>query len=280
MCNEDIKIKNTFVELLSNLFFTSNIGTTSIAATIRALEQRGAIRTLAQPTLIAMSGEEASFLAGGEFPFPVPNGQNGVSIEFRTFGVKLNLTPTVQDSGQIRLKVAPEVSQLDPRNSLRIQGYEVPGLTTRRAATTVELRDGESFAIAGLFQQDYVNAVNQIPWAGSVPILGALFRSASWRRQETELVIIVTPHLTTPTNDISTLPNPLAPRDEPTAIDLILLGRSTTQPLAPVGEDVPPPPPTLPPADQPLPRPMSAPVAGAPPETPVATGPATTTGNP
>ncbi len=260
--------------------FTSNIGTTSIAATIRALEQRGAIRTLAQPTLIAMSGEEASFLAGGEFPFPVPNGQNGVSIEFRTFGVKLNLTPTVQDSGQIRLKVAPEVSQLDPRNSLRIQGYEVPGLTTRRAATTVELRDGESFAIAGLFQQDYVNAVNQIPWAGSVPILGALFRSASWRRQETELVIIVTPHLTTPTNDISTLPNPLAPRDEPTAIDLILLGRSTTQPLAPVGEDVPPPPPTLPPADQPLPRPMSAPVAGAPPETPVATGPATTTGNP
>jgi pilus assembly protein CpaC len=152
----------------------------------------------------------------------------------------------VQDSGQIRLKVAPEVSQLDPRNSLRIQGYEVPGLTTRRAATTVELRDGESFAIAGLFQQDYVNAVNQIPWAGSVPILGALFRSASWRRQETELVIIVTPHLTTPTNDISTLPNPLAPPDEPNAIDLILMGRSTSQPLAPVGEGVPPPPPVLP----------------------------------
>ncbi|MFO1015243.1 MAG: type II and III secretion system protein family protein [Caulobacteraceae bacterium] len=256
--------------------FTSNIGTTDIAATIRALEQRGAIRTLAQPTLIAMSGEEASFLAGGEFPFPVPNGQNGVSIEFRTFGVKLNLTPAVQDSGQIRLKVAPEVSQLDPRNSLRIQGYEVPGLTTRRAATTVELRDGESFAIAGLFQQDYVNAVNQIPWAGSVPILGALFRSASWRRQETELVIIVTPHLTTPTNDISTLPNPLAPPDEPNAIDLILMGRSTSQPLAPVGEGVPPPPPVLPPADQPVPRPMTAPVAGAPPETPVAAGPTPT----
>ena len=111
----------------------SNIGNTSINATLRALEQRGALRTLAQPTLIAMSGEEASFLAGGEFPFPIPDGNNGVTIEFRTFGVKLNMTPTVQDSGQIRLKVAPEVSQLDPRNGLTpgpvaVAGYAEPSL--------------------------------------------------------------------------------------------------------------------------------------------------------
>ena len=214
----------------------TNIGSTTINATLRALEQRGALRTLAQPTLIAMSGEEASFLAGGEFPFPIPDGNNGVTIEFRTFGVKLNMTPTVQDSGQIRLRVAPEVSQLDPRNSLRLQGFEVPSLTTRRASTTVELRDGESFAIAGLFQQDYQNAVNQLPWVGQVPVLGALFRSANWRRQETELVIVVTPHLTTPTARGDTIPNPLMNADEPTAIDLILQGHSTHVPLTATGQ--------------------------------------------
>lgn len=229
----------------------SNIGNTSINATLRALEQRGALRTLAQPTLIAMSGEEASFLAGGEFPFPIPDGNNGVTIEFRTFGVKLNMTPTVQDSGQIRLKVAPEVSQLDPRNSLRLQGFEVPSLTTRRASTVVELRDGESFAIAGLFQQDYMNSVNQLPWVSDVPVLGALFRSANWRRQETELVIVVTPHLTTPSARPEDLPQPLQSGDEPSAIDLLLQGHSTHDPMTPTGQ-VPPGaiPPAVPPSPQ------------------------------
>ncbi len=215
--------------------FGTNIGNLSIQATLRALEQRGALRTLAQPTLIAMSGQEARFLAGGEFPFPIPDGNNGVTIQFRTFGVQLNMTPTVQDSGQIRLQVAPEVSQLDPRNSLRLQGFEVPSLTTRRASTTVELRDGESFAIAGLFQQDYMNSVNQIPGAGDVPVLGALFRSASWRRQETELVIIVTPRLTVPATSREELPNPLRGEDEPGEIDLILQGHSSHTPLPRVG---------------------------------------------
>jgi pilus assembly protein CpaC len=215
--------------------FGTNIGSLQLNATLRALEQRGALRTLAQPTLIAMSGQEARFLAGGEFPFPIPDGQNGVTIQFRTFGVQLVMTPTVQDSGEIRLVVAPEVSQLDPRNSLRLQGFEVPSLVTRRASTTVELRDGESFAIAGLFQQEYLNGVNQIPGAGNVPILGALFRSSSWRRQETELVIIVTPRLTTPSRSVEELPNPLANPDEPDAIDLILMGRSTRRPMGRVG---------------------------------------------
>ncbi|HWA62507.1 MAG TPA: type II and III secretion system protein family protein, partial [Caulobacteraceae bacterium] len=199
-------------------------GAFTIDATLRALEQRGVVRTLARPNLVAMSGEEANFLAGGEFPFPVPNGNNGVTIEFRTFGVKLNVTPTVEDSGEIRLKVAPEVSQLDPRNGVQIQGFTVPGITTRRASTAVELRDGQSFAIAGLFEKNQVRAVNQVPWAADVPVLGALFKSADWQKNQTELVIIVTPRLTTPTDHIETLPNPMRDDRDASAIDLILAG--------------------------------------------------------
>lgn len=203
----------------------TNIGSTSIDLTLRALEQKGTVHTLARPNLIAMSGEEANFLAGGEFPFPIPNGINGVSIEFRTFGVKLNVTPTVEDNGQIRLKVAPEVSQLDPRNGVRLGGFEVPAITTRRASTVVELRDGESFAIAGLFEKSTVRSVNQVPWASDVPVLGALFKSSDWQKNQTELVIIVTPRLTTPVSHIAELPDPLRNADEASAIDLILMGK-------------------------------------------------------
>jgi len=205
--------------------FSHNVGAFSIDATLSALEQKGAIRTLARPNLMAMSGQEASFLAGGEFPYPVPNGTNGVSIEFRTFGVKLTVTPDVEDNGEIALKVAPEVSQLDPRDGVQIQGFQVPALTIRRAATAVELRDGQSFAIAGLFQRDYSNTINQVPWAGDIPVLGALFRSADWKRDETELIIIVTPHLTAPVDHIEDLPNPLA-SDETSPIDVILAGQT------------------------------------------------------
>ena len=212
------------------------IGGLSIDASLQALETKGVIRTLARPNLIAMSGEEASFLAGGEFPYPIPTGQlNQVGIEFRPFGVKLNFTPLVQDNGLIRLKVAPEVSALDPRQRLRISGFDLPSLSVRKASTTVELRDGESFAIAGLFQQDYANAISQVPGACKLPVLGALFRSASWKRSETELVIIVTPHLTTPSAPGTVMPNPLLNGDEPTAIDLILAGLAYRQPLAQPG---------------------------------------------
>jgi pilus assembly protein CpaC len=228
---------NTGSGLLSNqapagtIAVGGTIGDVRIDAAIQALEQKGVIRTLAKPNLIAMSGEEASFLAGGEFPYPIPSGPQQVAIEFKPFGVKLNFKPEVQNNGTIRMRVSPEVSQLDPRQHLRIAGFDLPALTVRKASTSVELQSGQSFAIAGLLQQDYVNAVSQVPWAGDIPILGALFRSSSWKRQETELIIIVTPRLTSPANTLDSLPNPLRNGDEPTAIDLILMGIAARQPM-------------------------------------------------
>jgi len=201
-------------------------GQWNIDADIAALEQKGAIRELARPNLVAMSGHEASFLAGGEFPVPIPNGNLGTTIQFQQFGVKLNVTPTVEDNGQIVLKVAPEVSELDPKDGVNIQGFQVPAIAMRRASTEIELADGQSFAIAGLFQRNYSNTVNQIPGASHVPILGALFRSADWQRNETELVIIVTPHLTAPVDHVGDLPNPLKNSAEASAIDVILDGKS------------------------------------------------------
>ena len=216
---------------------STNIGTTSIDVTLQALEQKGVIRTLARPNVVALSGEEATFLAGGEFPFPVAVDKDTLGVEFRPFGVNLKFTPVVQEGGLIRLKVAPEVSQLDPRQGLRVGGVEIPGLSTRRASTTVELRDGESFAIAGMFQQDYTNAVRQLPWIGDVPVIGALFRSARWRRQETELVIIVTPRLTAPGKTMPGMPDPTAGR-EPSEARLFLKGDALDKPMArPAGGD-------------------------------------------
>ncbi|HYD45766.1 MAG TPA: type II and III secretion system protein family protein, partial [Phenylobacterium sp.] len=143
---------------------------------------------------------------------------------FKPFGVKLDFTPVVQDNGLIRLKVAPEVSQLDPRQSLRVNGVDIPSLSVRRAATTVELRDGESFAIAGLFQQDYANSLRQVPGIGNVPVLGALFRSSQFRKNETELVIIVTPRTSAALPPRPPPVDPLVAANEPSAIDLILMG--------------------------------------------------------
>src|SRR5262249_41064093 len=137
----------------ATLQFGGRIGSVSIDATLSALEQKGVVRTLAKPNLMAMSGEEASFLAGGEFPYPVPSGLGSVSVDFRQYGVKLNVTPVMEDNGEIKLKVAPEVSQLDPAHVVTVNGFNMPSLIESKAATTVELRDGQSFAIAGLFQQ-------------------------------------------------------------------------------------------------------------------------------
>jgi pilus assembly protein CpaC len=206
-----------------SLRLSTRIGTASLDATLTALEQKGIVRTLAKPNLVALSGEKASFLAGGEFPFPVPAGQGLVSISFRPFGVTLNFEPTVEDNGLIRLKVAPEVSELDNQTALKIDGVLVPGLSVRRADTTVELKSGESFAIAGLFQQNYQNSIRQLPGAGAIPVLGALFRSASWNKQETELVIIVTPRLATAADfrAPSSLPGL---GHQPSAVELILGG--------------------------------------------------------
>jgi pilus assembly protein CpaC len=223
-----------------NIGFNHRFGSWQVDANLEALEQKGAIRELARPNLVSMSGQEASFLAGGEFPVPIPNGTLGTTIQFQQFGVKLNVTPVVEDNGEILLKVAPEVSELDPKDGVNFQGFQVPAISMRRASTQIELRDGESFAIAGLFQRNYSNTVNQIPGAGSLPILGALFRSSDWQRNETELVIIVTPHLTTATRDLRDLPNPLKETQEESAIDVILDGKSVQHvPANPDGDLLP-----------------------------------------
>jgi pilus assembly protein CpaC len=154
----------------------------------------------------------------------VPNGLTGVTLDFREYGVKLKVIPTVEDNGQIRLKVAPEVSQLDQSTAVTIGGVTVPGITETTAATTVELHDGQAFAIAGLFQQEYNDTIHQVPGIGDIPVLGSLFRSANWQHKQTELIIIVTPKLTAPADHIESLPNPLLATQEPSGIDLILAG--------------------------------------------------------
>jgi pilus assembly protein CpaC len=219
------------------LNLSGSIHGVSISASLSALETKGLAKTLAKPDLIAKSGEEASFLAGGEFPYPVPNGPQEVSIVFKPFGVKLDVTPTVLDNGQIELKVAPEVSELDTKDEIQIDGFTLPSLTTRKASTTVELQDGQSFAIAGLFQQDYSNAVDQIPWIGDVPVLGALFRSTSWKRDESELLIIVTPHLIAPAEKLEDIRTPFASKAEPSLAEEVLMGASLDKPFSqPLGD--------------------------------------------
>lgn len=191
-----------------------------------ALEQQGLVRTLAQPNLVALSGETASFLAGGEFPIPTNVQVNGqVGIEFKEFGVSLRFTPTLLEDGLINLLVAPEVSQLDPEAGIDLNGIRIPGLKTRRALTTVELRDGQSFAIAGLIQTDFADTVKAVPLLGTIPIIGALFRSTNFNRSETELVMVVTPRLVRPV----VAGGVYLPTDrvqEPSDVDLFLLGRA------------------------------------------------------
>jgi pilus assembly protein CpaC len=213
------------------LTLSGGAGSTSIDVQLQALEEKGLIRTLARPNLVALSGEKASFLAGGEFPYPVPQDRDQITLEFRPFGVKLDFKPIVQDNGLIRLTVEPEVSQLDPTNALRVNNVTVPGLIVRRAATTVELRSGASFAIAGLFQRDYANAIKQVPGLGDIPILGSLFRSSRWKRNETELVILVTPRLATAA-DFAAAEHAEISGEEPSAVDLILNGKSLDKPMS------------------------------------------------
>jgi pilus assembly protein CpaC len=181
---------------------------------LSALEEQRVIRQLAEPNLIAMSGETADFLAGGEYPVPVVSAAAAgtlptVTIVYKEFGVHLSFTPTVLSRGVISLKLMPEVSALDFTNAVAISGTVVPALTTRRARTTVELRDGQSFAIAGLLQDISTRLQDQVPWLGSVPVIGALFRSASYQANETELVVLVTPYLIKPVPPGQKLKTPL-----------------------------------------------------------------------
>ena len=171
---------------------------------VSALEQQGLAKVLAEPKLITLSGQEASFLAGGEFPVPAAQSSSGaggttaITVEFKEFGVGVKFTPTVLSSKHISLKLATEVSDLDEASGTAISGIVIPGVSTRRASTTVELGDGESFMIAGLLKEDMGNVVNQFPGLGDIPVLGALFRSTGFQRQETELVMAVTPRLVKP----------------------------------------------------------------------------------
>lgn len=201
---------------------------TNFDVTLDALERKGAIITLAEPTLIALSGETASFLAGGEFPVPVSQGNgnnNTLTVEWKPFGVSLAFTPTVLADGVINMVVAPEVSSIDSSASIVIDNLTIPGLQTRRARTVLELRDGESFALAGLLRRDFQDTVRQFPVLGSIPIIGTLFRSSGFQKEETELVIIVTPRLVRPVR-AGTLKAPTDRIGPPNEADLFLLGRT------------------------------------------------------
>jgi pilus assembly protein CpaC len=178
----------------------TNVLGLDIAGMLDANENSGLVTTLAEPTLTALSGETASFLAGGEFPIPTAQGINGTSVEFKEYGVSLAFTPVVLEGGRISMRVRPEVSEISSAGAVRLNGFEVPALTTRRTETTVELGSGQSFMIGGLLSNNRNNTVEKTPFLGSLPILGALFRSQGFRRNETELVIIVTPYLVKPVN--------------------------------------------------------------------------------
>ena len=225
--------------------------------TLDALERKGAITTLAEPTLVALSGETASFLAGGEFPVPVvqdaSSGSNAITVEWKPFGVSLAFTPTVLADGVINMVVQPEVSSIDPTNTIIISNQRIPGLLTRRAKTVIEMRDGESFALAGLLRKDFQDTIRQVPLLGSLPIIGSLFRSTGFQHDESELVIIVTPRLVQPVR-AGMLKVPTDHVGPPNEAELLLNGRTDTGVPASARPFVqpprmapPPPPPALPP---------------------------------
>jgi pilus assembly protein CpaC len=212
-------------DVTSNINAVANFRTGSITWTgyIDALKQQNLVKVLAKPTLVAISGQEAAFLAGGEFPIPVPQAFGVVTIQFKKFGVGLTFTPNVLSNQHIGITVAPEVSELDFSNALRIQGFTIPAITTRRASTVIDLADGQSFAIGGLLRDNLRESVNKFPLLGELPILGTLFRSSSFQKSETELLIIVTPHLVKPLD----LAGQTLPTDyyvEPNDFEFFLLG--------------------------------------------------------
>jgi pilus assembly protein CpaC len=194
---------------------------------INALEQKGVARSLAEPNLVALSGDTASFLAGGEYPIPVSGSFGQVSVDYKKYGVGLAFTPTVLSHGLINMKIEPEVSQIDTTHTVAVSnGISVPALIVRRASTTVELRDGQSFVIGGLLQSDNKNQLEQLPWLGSVPVLGALFSSKSFQKNETDLAIIVTPHLVRPARPGDEIKVPTDDTLPPNDVDFFLLGKT------------------------------------------------------
>jgi pilus assembly protein CpaC len=198
---------------------------------LTALETKGLVRRLAEPDLIALSGDTASFLAGGEYPVPVCQaaatigGACAVTIQYQPFGVQLSFNPTVLENGIINLRLAPSVSELNFAQAVTINGFNIPSINKREARTTVELRDGQSFSIAGLLQTDHRRNVAQLPWIGSVPVLGALFSSKSFVATDTDLVVIITPHLVAPAVPGQRLATPLDNAMPSNDVDYFLMGQ-------------------------------------------------------
>ena len=207
--SDDPVPRSTFADLLNLFFFDKREG---LGAVLKALESKGYFQSLAEPNLIAYNGQEASFLAGGEFPIPIVQGTtNAVTIEFKEFGVRLTFKPTIAGD-VIRLKVKPEVSSLDFNNGITLQGFRIPALLTRRAETDVELRDGQSFAIAGLLNNTAQDDKAAIPILSKLPIIGVLFKSKSERAERTELMVLITPRLVRPLDPDEVPPLPTRPK--------------------------------------------------------------------
>ncbi len=226
------RILDYFVSPASNLVFRFNRGSSSWTTLIDALRDDGMIKVLAEPTLIALSGQNAQFLAGGEYPVPIPQGLGTVGIEYKKYGVELAFTPTVLSENKINIKVTPSVSELDYSTAIVTQGFVIPGLTTRSASTNVELADGQSFAIAGLLSESMRENAAKYPALGDIPILGQLFRSQSFRKNESELVIIVTPRLVKPL-DATKQPLPTDFFVEPDDFEFYVLGMLEGRPCPP-----------------------------------------------
>lgn len=210
-------------------------GSLQFGVLLEALESKGLVRTLAEPNLTALSGQEAKFLAGGEYPIPVPGDNGSIGIEYKPFGVEMSFTPRVVDGDIINLAINTAVSGIDPNVSVTANGLTVNAFRRREAETTVEMRDGESFAIAGLLQDDFRDSNGQVPWLGDIPILGSLFRSADYVRNQTELVVIITPHLVSPTRG-EALALPTDRVRPPSEANLFLFGKTATQGSGPAAD--------------------------------------------
>ena len=211
-------------------FVRFSSGAADISAVLDALAEEGLISILAEPNLTAVSGESASFLAGGEFPIPVAQGFDRVTVEFKRFGVSLEFIPTVMSGELVSVRVKPEVSDISTRGQVQVNGFMIPALATRRADTVVELGSGQSFAIGGLIRQGFNTNISAFPWLGDVPVLGALFRSSNFQKDETELVIVVTPYIVRPAASAGQIKVPTERIAPPSDADRILLNRVASPP--------------------------------------------------
>ena len=221
-------------ENVGAVLFGFNAGSVQVNLLLEALEQKGVVRTLAEPNLSALSGQEATFLAGGEYPIPVAQLDGIFTVEYKPFGIELKFIPRVVDGDVINLELNASVSAIDESNSIVLNDFEIAAFTRRETTTTVEMRDGESFAIAGLIEDNFLDNAAQMPWIGDVPVLGALFRSADYQRSQTELVIIITAHLVTPTRG-EALALPTDRVKPPRENDLFLFGRVSSTDRPPRG---------------------------------------------